>query len=277
MSGTERITGPNSLKSVGSWYCLTRFTASERSGKLHLFRDGLRGSLPEVFAVEHTTNYRSRDQYHRRNSRRYMARHAMIRRWEIIVGVGAAFAVLLFIVAHFAPGLMVRFGPPQLRQMIICEWTDNEKLSASQKGELLRLLDKDVGDPNAKQAALAALNAHFKEDEDEFVRHFLYVALTSHNSSECTVALFALHKVAPKHKELATTVFRYHATHYDPKKKEDDLKTVAAIGGLAKLSVIEALSEIEALTNHPSEYVVRAAKAGASRLRTATNSSASAP
>ena len=90
----------------------------------------------------------------------------------------------------------VRFGSPLTRQVVTSQWLNQQsRLSFCQKHVLITLLYTDVDDPAAVGEALAVLKAHMKEDEDEIVRHLVYVALTASNPDDAAVALSGLKSV----------------------------------------------------------------------------------
>jgi hypothetical protein len=184
-----------------------------------------------------------------------------------VVSLCIGLLVVIWIVSRCWPLLAVRYGGPVTRQVVISEWSNQRsKLSLLQKKVLFALLYKDVGDPEAKGQALAALNSHLKEDEPEIVRHLSYVALTAKSPSDCTVALAGLMHVSPNHQEIAKAVFLYQLKHADPNKTENALKLSTSMAGLAGQSYLEARPLIKNFTNSPNQYLAESARRALAKL-----------
>ncbi len=155
-----------------------------------------------------------------------------------------------------------------MRQVEISTWQNQRsRLTGLQRSILFSLLYKDVRDPDAAGMSLGALNAHLRENEDEIVRHLVYVALTTKNPYDCNVALSGLRKVSPKHRAIALATFLYELNHSDPQVKANWQKLVTSIGGLADYSYRDALPTICQFTNHPNEYLAASAEKAVKRLR----------
>ncbi len=144
-----------------------------------------------------------------------------------------------------------------MRQVVLCDWINQQTpLSSLQRRMLRSLLYKDVGDPDAAGMAVAALNAHIREDEEVTVRHLVYVAFTTRNPSDRRVALSGLMKVSPRHEHIATVVFLYYLKHSNPTQNVDEALNVAfCVSGLAKASYRDALPTIAQFTNSTSKYL----------------------
>ena len=200
---------------------------------------------------------------------------AMTRRKKVFVALLVAllgFDILLILVVQYWPVWAARYGSPVMRQIILSQWVDQDpKLGPLQKRVVIALLYQRTDDPEARGEALGVINAHLKEDEDEFVRHLAYVAFTAGNPSDCSMALYGLAKASPKHKELAVSAFRYHLTDLRSPSKADQFKMVPAVVGLARFSVHDALPTIEALTNHSNTFLAFTAEKAAARLKAAKN------
>jgi hypothetical protein len=104
--------------------------------------------------------------------------------------------------------------------------------------------------------ALAALNAHIREDEEETVRHLVYIAFMTRNPSDRRVALSGLQQVSPRHEHIATAVFLYYLKHSNPTKNVDEALNVSfCVSGLAKASYRDALPAIAQFTNSSSKVL----------------------
>ena len=179
----------------------------------------------------------------------------------------AGAAALCVCVILFYPPLAVRYGTPAIRFVELSRWNNQQtKLSTLQRRVLFRLLYKDVGDPDAAGEALAILNAHMREDEDEIVRHLIYAAFTTKNPSDRHVALTGLLLVSPKHDKMAAAAFLYFLDHSDDSKLSDALSISTCINGMVKYSYVESQPAIRRLTNNPSKYLAATAQQGVVRL-----------
>ncbi len=180
---------------------------------------------------------------------------------RILTTLFAASAAAALAVLFCGSPLLARFGSRPMRQVILSRWVDqHSRLSGLQKCILFSLLYKDVHDPDAAGMALSVLKAHLREDEDEIVRHLVYVALTTKNPYDCDMALRGLRLVEPRHKGIALATFLYELNHSDPQVRANWQKLTTSIGGLAEYSCVEALPTIRQFTNHPSKYLAATAE-----------------
>jgi hypothetical protein len=168
-----------------------------------------------------------------------------------------------------APVFCALYGNNTVRQRVMNDWVNQKnKLSHLQEWATIRLLYNGVDDPHAVDQALAVLSSHLGEDEDEIVRHLAYVSLTTENPNDCGIALSGLLKVSPRHRKIATAVFKYQLNHADLGNKENALMLSYCVSGLEVITNVECLETIKQLTNNPSKYLSGTAQDAVARLQT---------
>ena len=178
-----------------------------------------------------------------------------------VMGCGVIVIVAGFLIAWNWQLAAARYGTAAMRQVVLCDWINQlSKLSDVQKRVLYSLLYENVGDPDAVGEALAVLNAHIQEDEDQIVRHLVYVAFTTQNPSDRRVALSGLQHVTPKHETVATAVFLYYLKHSDTSNNgKEALNASFCISGLVKFSYRDARPAIAQFTNNANKYLAETA------------------